>query len=100
MSEADIIRALADTQTSHGSSYWGTMRECPRRHKLRYDVGLERVTAEPREDYFEVGSLCHAVLRYVQDGVVAGEASPRRWLDVLEYASTHGANSWPLDEAS
>lgn len=80
-----LERAVSDTQTEWGSSRWATWRRCPRAHHLQYDIGLERLGSQAV--HFGVGSLCHGILRYMQEGVILGESQPRNWLDVLEYAS-------------
>lgn len=98
---AALERALLDTQTTWGSSRWAAWRRCPRSHYLGYHVSLTRLGEQPpREMHFGVGSLCHAILRYMQEGVVAGEPEPRNWEDVLEFASDQ-PDSIPeqLDEA-
>jgi hypothetical protein len=92
-----LKRALEDTQTAWGSSRWATIRECGEKHRIGYLVGLERIVEGPREEYYDVGSLCHGVLRYVQDGLVCGET--RVWGDVLDYACEQGWSTWPLEEA-
>lgn len=93
-----LAKALEDTQTEWGSSRWAAYRACPRKHHLAYHVGVERLGA--RAVHFGVGSLCHGILRYMQEGVVLGEHG-RNWRDVLEYASDQ-PDSVPevLDEAA
>lgn len=97
--EAHLKQALEDTRTSHGSSYWAEFNRCPRAHHLAQTERLVPVGARPA--YFGVGSLCHAVLRYIQEGVLSGEpAGARNWEDVIEYScDRHDSVPEVLDEA-
>lgn len=105
--KADALdRALENTVTEWGSSRWAAWRKCPRLHHLSYQVGIERLyagdefapsDAEGRPVYFAVGSLCHGILRYIQEGAMLGEA--RDWRDVLHEADRRGALPEALDEA-
>ena len=106
MTQADpvrLARALEDTQTEWGSSRWSTYRRCPLAHHLRYEQkvrklwGDELPGAEAKPEYFGVGSLCHAVLRYTQESVI--DKVSVDWEDVLEYASSKGNPPEVIDEA-
>lgn len=100
--------ALAPTQTEFGSSRVAELQRCGIAHDLRYGRGIL-----PRRDavYFDVGRYVHASLRYVNDGVIAGEArdwrklieEARRLREVEVAAGRAQAPAWdetdPLDEA-
>lgn len=90
-----VSAALVDTVTEFGSSRYAEYRRCPRAHWLRYEQGIRLAPRDETLDgpegepsYFLVGRLCHAVLRYMQEGVLAREPSPRPWHDVIEVAQT------------
>ena len=90
----EVKAALADTVTEWGSSRYSEYRRCPKAHHLKFELGIENAPKDPEKlesgegepVYFQVGRLCHAVLRYVQEGVMAG--TPRLWTDVIEVAAT------------
>ncbi len=94
MNLEEVTAALEDTVTEWGSSRYSEYRRCPRAHYLRYEQGIQVAPKDPENldsgegepHYFVTGRLCHAVLRYMQEGVIAG--TPRLWTDVLEVAAT------------
>lgn len=87
-----IDRALASTATPWGSSRWGEYARCPRAHELRYHQGV-RPKREAR--YFITGRYTHAAINYLQEGVIAGEAKPRRWRDVIDRIDEHNGGPSP-----
>lgn len=87
---------LISTATPYGSSRWAEYRRCQRAHHLRYHLRVHPAAMTPElevdpegpdsTDHFDVGIICHAILAYMQLGVMASEPSPRRWEDVLDAA--------------
>ncbi len=71
-----------DTQTQWGASRYTTFQRCPRAHALRYADGIETVD---RPEHFGVGSLVHAALAFVRDGVMRGELE-RDWHALIDIA--------------
>jgi PD-(D/E)XK nuclease superfamily protein len=94
--------ALAPTQTEWGSSRWGAFNECRRKHSLRYHLRVvpARIEIDPFEEpeeaelgpeddsYFTVGTICHAVLRYVEENLDTAIGG-RNWKVVLAAAEKH-----------
>ncbi len=74
--------ALAPTQTEFGSSRVAELQRCPTAHDLKY---TQRIFPKSDAVYFDVGRYTHACLRYVNEGVIAGEE--RSHSDVIELAT-------------
>ena len=95
MQQQAIAQALAPTASEWGSSRFGEWRRCGKAHDLRYRL---RVVARPRPaddmgaweidsaDYLHLGSLCHSVLRYVQECAMGiwPDCDPADWPQVLK----------------
>ncbi len=82
---AEILAALAPTQTPHGSSRWKTKAECEMKHALHYVECIRPIGGSTTMEQ-ELGILTHACLNYVAAGIIACESALRDWRDVLEVA--------------
>lgn len=92
MNDQLIADALVDTGTTWGSSRTNNFHTCEVAEDLTYRKKLRVVG--PKPEYFVLGSLVHGTLRYVQEGVLAGEE--RDWKDVLLYVTAR-PEVWPPD---
>lgn len=87
-----IERALQPTASEWGSSRFGEWRRCQVAHDLKYRLSIVPAP-RPIDDmgdwegddtgYFDTGTACHLVLRYVQESRLFGDCDPARWADVL-----------------
>lgn len=89
------LDALADTQTEFGSSRTYELQRCAVAFDLKYRQGI---TPRKRATYFDVGSYVHAGLRWVNEGVIAGESEPRDWGAVLQAAADQRTAEFAWDE--
>lgn len=93
---ADIYTYLDSTATEWGTSRYAAWFECQRKYELRY---VNHILPRGTADYFELGSLVHAVLAWLADGVLHG-ITGRGWREVLDAARTRDFDPFVILEAS
>lgn len=84
VNEILLARALEDTNTAHGSAYWGVYDTCPRKWQLQHKDKIVPLESLAQKRYFGVGQLVHAVLRYVGEAMLGGYAVDYAY--VIDYA--------------
>lgn len=80
---AEFAAALQDTQTEFGSGFYDDFQRCARSHALAQVIELRTPS---HSKAFDIGKLCHAVLRYAGSAEVHSQ-DWSDWPDLLEYAA-------------